>query len=120
MLECQITISLLHSFHFATTTADNSTSPQTNIQQPSTGDNNEDANDTFHSCGGETIPPHRNLSLIETVSTEEPELNSSVGPLQSTPVQVTERKKTSPVLCKFLVVTKTRWKIFCSLKHLAS
>ena len=63
----------------------NSNSPQTNM---------DDAIDTFYTCGGQTTPPHRNLSLIESVGTEEPEFNSSEGLSQSTPVQVMERQIT--------------------------
>ena len=43
---------------------------------------------------GETTPPPQNLSLIESVGTEEPEFNSSEGLSQSTPVQVMERQIT--------------------------
>ena len=89
--------------HLSGTTAENSTSPQTKNQPSSTGDNNDDANGTFHSCGGEKTTPHRNLSVIETVSTEEPGLNSLEGLSQSTSVQVLERQRTSPIKCKVLV-----------------
>ena len=89
--------------HLSVATIANSNSPQTNNQPPGTCDNMDDANDTFPSCGGEATSPHRNLSLIETVGTEEPELNSTEGLSQSTPVQVIERQRTSPTKCKVLV-----------------
>ena len=89
--------------HLSEAAIANSISPQTNNQPPGTGDNMGDANDTFHYCGGEATPPHRNLSLIETVGTEEPELNSSEGLSQSTTIQVIERQRTSPIKCKVLV-----------------
>ena len=85
----------------------------------STGDNNDEANDTFHSFGDETTPPHRNLSLIEAVSTKELELNTSEGPSQSTPVQVIGRQKYHQLSVKFLL-TETMRNMFCSLKPFAN
>ena len=93
----------LPEIHPSEATTENSTSPQTNNQQPGASDNNDDANDTFHSCGGETTPTHLHSSLIETVSTEDQELNSSEGLSQSTPFHVKERQRTSPIKCKVLV-----------------
>ena len=92
--------------HLSEATAENYNSPQTNNQQPSTGDNKNNANDTSHSFGDETTPPHRNLSLIEAFSTEQPELNTSVGPSQSTPVQVMERQKYHHLSVKLLLTKK--------------
>ena len=88
---------------FMKLTVANSKSPQTNNQQPSTGDKIDNANDTFNSCGGETTLSHRSLSLIDSICTEEPELNLTVGLPQSTTVQLIQSQRTSLIKYEVLI-----------------
>ena len=46
----------LPEMHLSEATFKLSSSPQTSNQQRSTGDNNDNANHPFHSCGSETTP----------------------------------------------------------------